>query len=450
MRKNTLDTTTGNINKHLITLAIPLILGNILQQFYNTIDAFVVGNYAGQNEMAAIGIGGTVMNLFLFTIVGSCTGFSVLFARYYGAKDWPAFRKQHFTVLLIGLIGTVILGSAGLLLMKSLLGIIQTPTSLYAYTTVYLKWIFISLPATFIYNLYASILRSCGDTKAALYILAISIFSNLLLDILFVVKFHWGIEGAAKATAFTQLFSSVLCVTYMLKKYKELVFHKEDCQLKKSIIKNTIHFGIVTALHQSSLYIGKIFVQSAVNSLGTDAIIAYTAATRIEGFINSFGDSGAASTSIVTSQNVGAGKKERVQQTFKNSLFLLTILGLLCSFLLFTTSSMTAGLLLGTKTSTAYFSAVGYMKTISVFYLFCFTGNTFACYFDGTGKVSLPFAGAAGHITLRVILSWLLIQRLQLNAVAVASGIGWIFANSFWGLCYMKLKKCNSMIIIGK
>lgn len=441
MRKSTSDTTTGNINKHLITLAVPLILGNILQQFYNTIDAFVVGNYAGQNEMAAIGIGGTVMNLFLFAIVGSCTGFSVLFARYYGAKDWPAFRKQHFTVLFIGLIGTIILGSVGLLFMKPLLSIIQTPVSLYTYTTIYLKWIFISLPATFIYNLYASVLRSCGDTKAALYILTAAVFSNLLLDILFVIKLHWGIAGAAKATAFTQFFASALCVIYMIKKYRELLFQKEDCQLKMSLIKTTIHFGSVTALHQSSLYIGKIFVQGAVNSLGTDAIIAYTAATRIEGFVNSFGDSGATSTSIVTSQNVGAEKKKRVQQTFKSSLFLLTILGLVCSFLLFATSSVTAGLILGTKTGNAYFRAVGYMKIISIFYLFCFTGNTFAGYFDGTGKVSIPFAGAAGHITLRVVLSWLLIQQLQLNAIAVASGIGWILANVFWMLCYIKLKR---------
>ena len=154
------DATAGSINRHLITIALPLILGNILQQFYNTVDTFIVGNYVGQEEMAAIGIAGTVMNLFLFAIVGGCTGFSVLFARYYGAGLQKEFRKQHFTALAIGLTVNVLLGMMGLLILHPILMLIKTPDNLLSDTSVYLLWIFISLPAAFIYNLYHCILNA--------------------------------------------------------------------------------------------------------------------------------------------------------------------------------------------------------------------------------------------------------------------------------------------------
>ena len=432
------DATKGSINRNLITIALPLILGNILQQFYNTVDAFIVGNYVGQKEMAAIGIAGTVMNLFLFAIVGGCTGFSVLFARYYGADLQKEFRKQHFIALATGLIVSILLGMTGVLIMHPVLMLIKTPSNLLNNTSIYLLWIFISLPAAFIYNLYASLLRSCGDTRAALYILAVSILANVVLDILFVVKFQWGIAGAAKATALTQFLSAVLCICYMRKYRGELFFQKQDCSIDKKMIKNTLQFGIVTALHQTGLYIGKMLVQGAVNSVGTDTIIAYTAATRIEGFANSFGDSGAASTSIVTAQNYGARKQKRVKKTFWCSLKLLTLLGIVCSGILFITAEQTMGIMLTTHTGNAFTQAVSYMKIISLFYLFCFTGNTFAGYFDGVGKVTIPFIGAVGHILLRVALSWIFIQKFKLNAVAVATGIGWVLANIFWGCSYIR------------
>ena len=431
---NTQDCTKGNIRRHLIRLSAPLILGNILQQFYNAIDALVVGQFAGKQEFAAIGIAGTVMNLFLFAVVGCCTGFSILFARCYGAGDQKGLREQHFAAWLTGMAGTLILAVAGIFLTPQLLLFIQTPDSLFKYTEIYLRWIFLSMPMAFLYNLYASILRAVGDTKAALVILGASVCSNLILDILFVADFGQGITGAARATALTQLFSAVLCFCYILKRHRELLFQKSDCHVDRKQIQTTAYFGAVTALHQSGLYLGKMLVQGAVNTAGTDTIAAYTAATRIEGFANSFGDSGAAATSIVTAQNYGAGKKERVRQTFFDSLKLLAGLGIACAVILYFTADGTIGIMLGERSGAAFIQAVGYLKLVSVFYLFCFTGNTFAGYFDGIGKVSIPFAGAIGHITLRVILSWIFISRFGLDAVAAATGIGWILVNLFWML----------------
>ena len=162
--------TSGNIKIAMIRLSIPLIMGNILQQLYNTIDAWVVGKFAGTEEFAAIGVAGTVMNLFLFAIVGACVGISVLFSQLYGLGDMEQFRKEHFQSLMIGIMGSIGLALLGFVSMPMLLHVMRTPKEIEEYVRGYLSIILLGLPAAYIYNLYNSLLRSVGNVKAALYI----------------------------------------------------------------------------------------------------------------------------------------------------------------------------------------------------------------------------------------------------------------------------------------
>ena len=164
--------------------------------------------------------------------------------------------------------------------------------------------------------------------------------------------------------------------------------------------KQTAHFSFVTALHQSSLYTGKLLVQGAVNTGGTDMVSAYTATTRIEGFANSFGDSGSAATSVLVAQNRGAGKEERVKESFRSSLFLMLAMGLAMTLIMYVSASTSVGFMLGTRSGAAFENARDYLKLVALFYTLCFTGNTFAGYFNGIGKVSVPFLGATSHIAL--------------------------------------------------
>lgn len=431
---STHNLTSGNIYRQLLSLSIPLIIGNILQQFYNTIDAFVVGKYAGVDEFASIGIAGTVMNLFLFIIVGACTGLSVLFARFYGTKDYKMLHRQHFTALMAGLIFSIILGGIGLAAMKPILTLIKTPSELMDYTGIYLKWIFLNLPASFLYNMYAAALRSSGDTLAALIILAVSVMSNLILDISFIAGFGLGIQGAAVATAFTQLLSCVLCILYLYMKHREFIFTRKECYIDKHLLITTIQCSLTTAVHQASLYIGKMFIQGIINTAGTDAISAYTAATRIEGFANSFGDSGSASTSILTSQNYGANNKKRVRDTFWCSIKSTAILGTLCAVILWISADITSQLMLGSDNAIAHNYAVGYLKYIALFYTLCFTGGSFTRHYNGIGKVHITLIGSIMQITIRVVLSAIFFNKSGLNVIAVATGIGWITANLFWAV----------------
>lgn len=315
-----------------------------------------------------------------------------------------------------------------------ILHLTQTPPEIMDYTIRYLRIVLLGLPFVFLYNLYNSLLRATGNTSASLYILLVSVVINLGLDLYLVGTLHMGIAGAAWATIFSQAVSALASVLIFYITQPELRCYKNDCSWDKSLMQKTLRLSAVTGIHQTSLYIGKLMVQSAVNTTGTEMIAAYTAATRIEGYANSFGDSGAAATSVIIAQNHGAGKQDRVRKGFWDNLILLFSLGIVCSIILYVVSPNAVTMILGHTYSSSYQNAVSYLRTIAVFYTFCFVGNTFAGYLDGIEKVSIPFIGAAGHIALRVILSWLFIQDYQLPAVAFATGIGWILVNLFWSI----------------
>ena len=182
-------------------------------------------------------------------------------------------------------------------------------------------------------------------------------------------------------------------------------------------------------------------MQGAVNTGGTDMIAAYTATTRIEGFANSFGDSGASAISVLVAQNRGAEKEDRVWETYRSGLVLMLAVGALMSLIMYVSAGATVGFMLGVFGGAAFENARSYMRLVAVFYVLCFTGNVFAGYFDGIGRVSIPFVGATTHITLRVILSWLLVGRMGLRAVALATGLGWILVNLMWTVIKRRLDR---------
>lgn len=209
---STKDLLRGKITVQLISLILPLIIGNILQQFYNTIDSMIVGRYVGNTAFAAVGVAGSVMNLFIFMLNGGCNGISIIFAELYGQKKWERLRRESF--LLAG------------------------------------------MPITFFYNCCAAMLQAAGDTKTPLYTLLIAMALNTVLDLVFAAEFHMGTSGTAMATVTAQLAASVSCVCVMKKKHSEFFFHSKDLIMDEYLMKKTAKFGLVSALHQTSVYKG--------------------------------------------------------------------------------------------------------------------------------------------------------------------------------------------------
>ena len=327
--------TEGPVRGSLIYLALPLLIGNILQQLYNTADAVIIGRWVNSAAFGAVGVAGTVMNLFIFVLSGACSGITVLFSQAYGAGDLSTFRRELYQSTLFGALFTLALGAMATALLRPLLLVIQTPAELIGYASEYLRIIFAGFLATYAYNLCASALRSAGDTSASLCFLAVSIAANVGLDLLFVAVFGLGIGGAAWATVLAQLLSAAASLVYLRLRHPLLLFRRADMVIDRALLSRTVRFGAVAALHQSSVYIGKLLVQGAVNTLGAEAINAYTAATRIEGFANSFGTSYGAAVSVFISQNFGAKRIDRVRRGFRDSLIMAVLFGASISTMLY-------------------------------------------------------------------------------------------------------------------
>ena len=424
--------TQGNISRQLITLSLPLLAGNILQQLYNTVDAVIVGRFVGDAAFGAVGVAGSVMNLFLFLISGGCDGVGTLLSQFYGAGDGKTFRRDFFLSGVFGAGSSLALTALGLLILSPLLALLRTPASVAGYASDYLQIIFLGFPAAFAYHLVSGVLRAVGSTGTALFFLALSMGVNLGLDLALAPVL--GVRGAALATVLAQALAAGLCAVCLRLRFPKLMFRRADMVMDAPLLRRTARFSFVTALHMCNLYIGKLLVQGAVNSLGEEAIVAFTAATRIEGFANSFGDSGAAAVAVFTGQNTGAGKDGRVREGFRRGQRLLFCFGVFMSLVMILGAEPCLRLVLPAGGTAALAPAMGYLRLVACFYLFNFLGSGQAGYFRGRGLVNLPVIGATGHISLRAALSFLLAPAMGLPAVALATGLGWIGVVTFWSI----------------
>lgn len=430
--------TRGPIGRQLIFLSAPLLAGNILQQLYNTVDAVIVGRFVGESAFGAVGVSGSVMNLFLFLISGGCDGVGALLSQFYGAEDGGSFRRGFYLSGLFGAGVSAALTGLGLLALPGLLALLHTPDSVAAYAMDYLQIIFLGFPAAFAYHLSSGVLRAVGNTRAALFFLALSMGVNLVLDLVFVAGLKLGVAGAALATVLAQALAAGLCALYLRLRFPELIFHRADMVMDRPLLRRTARFSFVTALHMCNLYIGKLLVQGTVNALGEDAINAFTAATRVEGFANSFGDSGAAAVAVFVGQNTGAGEYGRVRQGFRQGQKLLLAFGAFMSLVMVLGAEPCLRLVLPAGSSSSLEPAVGYLRLVACFYIFNFLGSGLAGYFRGRGRVNIPVIGATGHISLRVVLSALLAPGMGLPAVALATGLGWMGVVTFWNILVRK------------
>ncbi len=430
----TIELTRGPIRRQLIALAVPMLVGNILQQLYNTVDAVIVGRFVGDAAFAAVGVAGSVMNLFLFLISGGCAGAGVLLSQLHGAGDRPAFRRGFFLSSVFGGALTGLLTALALALLTPLLSLLRTPAEVSACAEDYLRIIFLGFPAAFAFNQGSAVLRSVGDTRAALVFMTVSMGGNLALDLILVTRTGLGVAGVALATVLAQLLAAVLCLTYLAVRFPQLMFRRPDMRYDGPLLRRTAKFSLVSSLHMCNLYIGKLLVQGTVNGLGTDAISAYTAAARIEGFANSFGDSGASAMSVFIGQNTGGGNGARVREGFWTGQKLLLAFGAFMTLVMLLGAEPCLKLVLPPDSPDSLGPALGYFRLVACFYVFNFLGSGLAGYFRGRGRENLPVIGATGHITLRVVLSALLAPFKGLPAVALATGLGWMGVVAFWSV----------------
>jgi putative MATE family efflux protein len=435
------DMTQGSSAKILTTFAIPMVLGNIFQQLYNTTDAIIVGRFIGKNALASVGVANPIMSIAIFFIFGICIGTSVLISQLFGAEKYKALKKEVSTALIVGIIFTIVMSIVCIFLSRWVLIITGTPKDILNDADIFLKIIFGGLIFSFLYNFYSSALRAIGDSKTPLIFLIVSCVLNGILCVIFIVVFKFGVAGSAIATVIAQGVSSVLCIIYVYIKIPLIRLKRNELVVDKSLLRRTIQYSWVTALQQTCLYIGKLLVQGVVNPFGTNAIAAYNSVTRVDSFVLSPGDGFAASVATYAAQNKGGGKWNRIIEGYKKGNIIITVYSIVTALVVFFGAERIMNLFVPGSEREVILIGVKYLKLMSIFYVLSGFCNIFQGLFRGVGKLRITFNATIMQISVRVALSYILAPYLGISSVCYAVTIGWILMITYEGLSCKKYFK---------
>ncbi len=313
------DLTKGNPTKLLIAFTIPYLVGNLFQQLYNIADTVIVGRTIGTAALAAVGATGCLTWFSLGFIMGVCSGFSAVTARYFGSGDMSGVKKSFAMSIALSVIISLAMTLLCLATLKPCLKLLNTPSDIIDMSYSYLLIIYAGIPASAMYNLLSNQIRALGNATAPLVFLIVASAVNILLDFVFILNFNMSVEGAAYATVIAQVVSGVLCIVYIMKRLPELRLTKEDFCINTGLVKNLLHIGLPMGFLNMILSLGTITLQWATNQLSTTAVATYTAACKIEQIgmqpVQAFGSS----LAVYVAQNYGAGNVKRIRQGLNSS-----------------------------------------------------------------------------------------------------------------------------------
>lgn len=312
------DLTEGTPWKRIVGFTIPMLLGNIAQQFYNTADSIIVGRYIGDNALAAVGSAGPILNLLLVLFVGIAVGAGIMVSQYFGAKDRENLSRSIGTCITLTAITSVVIMILGPLVSRPLLELLNTPASIIDWCTDYLNIFFLGIVGFSYYNILAGILRGLGDSTSVLVFLLVATILNVILDILFVARFGMGVPGVALATVLAQAVSAVLCLLKLLRMKEHFELHWPMLKLNRELSWTVIKLGLPSGLTQAIFSMAMITIQSLMNSFGELVIACNVIVMRVDGFAMMPNFSFGSAMTTFAGQNIGAGKIERVEKGTKD------------------------------------------------------------------------------------------------------------------------------------
>ncbi len=432
-----LDMTKGRPLGLIVKFIIPLVIGNIFQQLYNMVDTIIVGQFVGVKALAAVGSTGTIMFLILGFMQGLTTGFTVLTSQRYGAGDIEGVKKSFATAALLSMIATVIMTTASVVGMSGLLKLMQTPEDIFDMAKSYILVICIGMGCTVLYNLMASVLRAVGNSRVPLYFLIVAAVTNIVLDLVFIINFHMGVAGAAWATVISQGLSGVLCVLYVAKKVDVLQVTRRDFQIDLHLMYVEFSIGLPMALQFSVTAVGTIMVQAALNMLGSLAVAAYTAASKVEQLVTQPFLAMGMTMATYAGQNRGISAYDRIRQgagyaVVISSVYAVIVFGLIMLF---------KHPLIAMFVSENLAEIEGYASI----YLFlcgsCFIplGMIFIYrnILQGCGYALIPTMGGVVELVCRAIVAVIAAKQQSFTGVCVANISAWLAAGIFLWISYL-------------
>lgn len=423
--------TKGNVTRAMLLFAYPMILGNLLQQFYNIADTLIVGRFLGADALAAVGASFTLMTFLTSVLLGLCMGSGVAFSMLFGADKQEELKNYIFISFVITGIPAVIIEALVLLLTDPLLMLLHIPTDLIPMTKNYLQIIFCGILFTFFYNFFAALSRSVGNSMVPLAFLALSTVLNIFLDLLFILQFSMGVSGAALATILSQGISALLMTIYCVRHMPFLQLKKKHLSIRKNAVSQIFQYSFLTCVQQSVMNFGILMVQGLINSFGVTVMAAFAAAVKIDAFaympVQDFGN--AFSTFIA--QNYGAKEKERIRLGIRSAVAVAFSFSVLISLLVFLFAPRLMLLFINSSETEIIAIGVQYLRIEGACY--CGIGCLFLLYglFRGLGKPGISVILTVISLGTRVFLAYLLapIPSIGLPGIWWAIPIGWFLAD---------------------
>lgn len=434
--------TKGSPAKLMLRFALPMLVGNIFQQFYNIADTLIVGRFVGRDALAAVGSAFAIMVLVNSLLIGFSMGAATLFSQQFGAGD---YKRLKTTISLSGcfiMAVTVVLAAAAFLLTDQIILLYRMPPETIGYARDYLLCIFAGLPFVSMYNLSANLLRSMGDSRSPLYFLIISCVVNIVLDLIFVLPLGMGVFGAALATLIAQCISAILCLVHTFGKIRFLNFTGADFRYDAKLFRLVIRFSLLTGIQQSVMNFGIVLVQGLVNTFGAALMAAFAAGVKIDAFaylpVQDFGNA----FSTFAAQNTGAGEKQRVRQGFRSALLISAAFSIAITVLVFIFARSLIGIFIDRADVEVISIGAAYLRMEGLFYILI--GFLFLLYglYRGIGRAGISVILTVLSLGSRVLIAYTCAPVFGYTAIFWAIPLGWLLADLVgFGIWFMQKKE---------
>ena len=443
------DMTKGSPMRLILGFAVPLLFGLLFQQFYSMVDTIIVGHYLGVEALAAVGATGSVNFLIIGFCMGVCNGFALPIAQEFGAGNAPKLRRFVANGVWLSVIFAVVMTVVVSLLCRSILQWMRTPENIIDGAYDYIIIIFIGIPVVFLYNVTAAIIRSLGDSRTPVIFLVMAAVLNIFLDLLLIIVIPMGVAGAAVATVLSQAIAGVCCLIYMCRKYPILHLSREEWKWNGECVARLCNMGIPMGLQYSITAIGSVILQSAVNGIGSDAVAAVTAGSKVSMLLMCPFDAMGSTMATYGGQNIGAGDLDRVGKGLKSC----TLLGLLYSLIavgvVFTLGHVLLLLFLDAGETVILANAYVFIRVNVLFYFPLALVNIVRFLIQGMGFSKLAVFAGAFEMLARGLAGFVLVPAFGFPAVCFANPLAWIFADIFLIPAYFLVKK-KMAVILGK
>ena len=436
--------TQGPITQGILLFALPLMLGNLLQQMYNIADTWVVGRFLGADALAAVGSSYTLMTFLTSILLGLCMGSGAAISMQFGSGEEDRMRQSVFLSfsLIAGI--SLVLNALVYLGLDGILWVLRVPGELKPLMKEYLVIIFLGITATFLYNYFANLLRAIGNSVVPLVFLAVSAVLNVILDLVCVLVLQWGVKGAAGATVFSQFVSGIGIGLYTLKKFPQLCPKKADCRWDKKNLDTILNLSVMTSVQQSIMNFGILMVQGLVNSFGTVIMAAFAAAVKIDSFaympVQDFGNA----FSTYVAQNYGAGQSDRIRKGIRSAVLTSAAFCVLISLLVCTFARPLMGIFIDPSQTEILAAGVHYLRIEGACYvgiglLFLLYG-----YYRAVNRPEMSVILTIASLGTRVALAYLLsATALGVTGIWVSVPIGWALADCI-GVGYYLRAACKT------